>query len=124
MNISKQISIAKVDDEKRIVYGLVYAPGLIDSQGDFADASTIEKACHGFMTDFRNIGIQHQRLSRDLDLVECYIAPIDFSWQGQKVLKGSWLIAVHVADDDVWAGIKGGTFQGFSMGGHSDIEEE
>ncbi|MGQ7174092.1 XkdF-like putative serine protease domain-containing protein, partial [Escherichia sp. R-CC3] len=37
------------DEEKRLVYGIVYEPDTLDAHGDFTDAETIEKAAHEFM---------------------------------------------------------------------------
>src|SRR3990167_5336817 len=77
------------DDEKRLVYGLVYAPETEDTHGEMADAETIEAAAHGFM-ESRMIGIQHER-EAPAAIVESYIAQADQVIGGQHVSKGSWM---------------------------------
>ncbi|NUQ44383.1 MAG: hypothetical protein HUU32_23600, partial [Calditrichaceae bacterium] len=46
---TREISIAKIDDEKQMVYGIVYAPDDVDSQGDVMTGAEVEKAAYGFM---------------------------------------------------------------------------
>lgn len=114
-----EIPFAKMDEEKQLVYGVVYEPGVVDAQGDWADAAEIEKACHGFMKDCRVVKLMHKD---DLDensaqIVESYIAPQAMDIGGQQVRKGSWVLGVHVLDKGVWESIKKGELSGFSMGG-------
>lgn len=44
-----EYEIRKSDETKRYTLGIVYEPGVEDSQGDSADAEDIEKGCWGFM---------------------------------------------------------------------------
>ena len=46
---SKTISIKKYDEEKGILYGLVYSPDEVDSQGDIASADVIETMAHDYV---------------------------------------------------------------------------
>lgn len=41
--------IAKAEDEKKLVYGVVYEPDIADAHGDFMTAEEIQKAAHGFL---------------------------------------------------------------------------
>ena len=36
---------------------------------------------------------------------------------GRRVLKGSWVMGVHIIDDALWHSVKDGTLTGFSVGG-------
>ena len=46
--MSKQGRFIQKNDSQRFTLGIVYEPGVIDSQDDFAEASDIEKACWRF----------------------------------------------------------------------------
>ncbi len=50
------------------------------------------------------------------DIVECYIAPVDFDLDGEEVKKGTWLMGV-IWDSDYFAKIENGERTGFSMEG-------
>jgi len=104
-------------DDRRLVYGIVYEPNVVDGQGDFADADAIEKACHKFMTNWQKLGLMHKRATPDLKLVECYIAPVDFHLNGEEVTKGSWVIGVHVDNERIWEAVRAGKLTGFSLQG-------
>lgn len=117
--IEREAAIQKVDEARQIVWGIVYEPDVVDTQGDFAKADEIEKACHQFLKDYNQIGKMHESvLSRQQAVtVESYIAPIDFVIGTSTVKKGSWVMAVHIPDEDIWAQIKSGEIAAFSMGG-------
>lgn len=113
----KSIPILKVDDEKRIVTGVVYEPDVLDAHGEFMTADEIEKAAHQFLKDFRNIDKQHDFVAGQAEVVESWIAKEDGKLGDQDIVKGTWLMSVHVPDDDTWNEIKKGELTGFSMGG-------
>lgn len=115
--IEKNIPILKVDDEKRIVTGIVYEPDILDAHGEFMAADEIEKAAHRFLKDFRNIDKQHDFVATETEVVESWITKEDGKLGEQEVKKGTWLLSVHVPDDDTWDEIRKGELTGFSMGG-------
>ena len=110
-------NISKVDDEKRVVYGIVLEPDVEDAQGDIISASEIEKTAHRFMKESRIIGEQHQRAVQ-AEVVESYISPDNLVINRKKVKSGSWVMAVKVHDDKLWKGVKDGLYTGFSVGGY------
>lgn len=113
----KSVPILKVDEEKRIVTGIVYEPDILDAHGEFMTADEIEKSAHQFLKDFRNIDKQHDFVASETEVVESWITKEDGSLGDQEVKKGTWLLSVHVPDDDTWGEIKKGELTGFSMGG-------
>ncbi|GGF82754.1 hypothetical protein GCM10010912_29840 [Paenibacillus albidus] len=127
--IQKQVQIAKVDEAKRVVIGVVYQPDVADAHDDQMDAEEIEKAAHLFMEKQHTYNIDKQH---DLDadkgyVVESYIAPCDMEIGEQVIIKGSWVAGVKVTDDDTWEDIQKGEITGFSMWGvgkREEIEEE
>lgn len=127
--IQKQVQIAKIDDDKRIVKGVVYQPDVADAHDDQMDEVEIEKAAHLFMQQQHTYNIDKQH---DLEVdkgfvIESYIAPCDMTLGEQQIVKGSWVAAVKVTEDDTWEAIKKGEITGFSMWGvgkREEIEEE
>jgi len=115
-------AILKADEEQRLVYGVVLEPDTVDSQGDTISADEIEKAAHRFLVKSRVVGDRHSKKAK-AEVVESYIAPIDFEWGGQKVKKGSWVLGVHISDDRLWNAVKKGEYQSFSVGGFGVREE-
>lgn len=127
--IQKQVQIAKIDDDKRIVKGVVYQPDVADAHDDQMDEGEIEKAAHLFMEKQHtyNIDKQHDLEADKGFVIESYIAPCDMTLGEQQIAKGSWVAAVKVTDDDTWEAIKKGEITGFSMWGvgkREEIEEE
>lgn len=111
----------KTDEDKQIVYGIVYEPDVVDAQNDSAGEDEIEKACHHFMIKSRTLGVMHEKMlkSEDSVIVENYIAPISFVMGSQIVRKGSWVQAHKVFSKDLWKGIKEEKYTGFSMAGRA-----
>jgi len=107
------------DDTRQIVYGVVLVPDQVDSQGDVISKEEIEKAAHRFLERSRKHDVQHDENPAAVAPVESFIAPTDFTLGTQRVLKGSWVMAVHVTDPKVWKRVQKGEnpLDGFSIGG-------
>ena len=112
MTQEKKLKIASEDE--RLVGGEVYIPGVPDSDGEFMDAVGIKEMAYKFMKNMRlkKIDVSHNnRLVNEACVVESYIArkgDPDF-------VEGSWVVVVHVPDDETWGRIKKGEINGFSM---------
>lgn len=121
----RDIKIAKayvVKDEAgadlRIVYGIVLEPETVDAQSDVYSAEEIRKTAHEYMAKYRTIGLMHKGAINDkTQILESYCAPADFNVDGQPVKAGTWVMAVKVLDDALWASCKSGELTGFSIGG-------
>jgi uracil-DNA glycosylase family 4 len=109
-------NILKADGEKRIVYGIVMEPNILDAHADYTSTTEIEQAAHVYLTNSRTVGDQH-RTKADADVVESYIAPQQLVIGEQRVAAGSWVMGVKVHDEELWNGVKAGTYTGFSIGG-------
>ena len=108
--------ILKADDEKQIVYGVVLEPNTRDLQGDVLSVDTIEQAAHKYMAVSRTVGDSHSSEANAV-VVESYLAPADYKLGGHSISKGTWIMGVHVLDDQMWKAVKRGEFTGFSIGG-------
>lgn len=130
-SVARTIKIAKADapegattdegGELRYVLGIVLEPDVVDSQGDTYSATEIRRSAWRYLAAFRNVGLQHKQLINDrVQLVESYIAPADFEVQGSTIKAGTWLLGLHVADDELWAQVKDGKLTGLSIGGMAE----
>lgn len=114
---SREVRLIK-SGEERIVFGIVLEPNTVDSQNDTISEAEIRQACHKFMEEYGQLGLQHGEIvNGKLKLLESFIAPVDFEVDGEKVTKGSWLMAERVVDDGLWEAVKKGALTGFSIGG-------
>lgn len=112
--IAPTMIIKSEAEEKRIVYGVVMEPEVVDAHGDIVGEDEIEKAAHAYMMKSQTIGVQHSKIAKSVYPIESYIAPTDI----EGIKKGSWVMAVKVADDEIWKSIKDGSITGFSIGGY------
>lgn len=121
-----EIVFKAADKPKQTLYCVVMEPETEDLQGDVTAAEEIEKAAHQYLLDSRVIGDSHRKdgcdnlFKVDAGVVESFIAPIDYEVDGEKILKGSWVIAIKVYDTEVWKSIEAGEITGVSIGGFGE----
>ena len=60
------MKILKKDSPQRYSLGVVYAPGVTDTQNDYASSAEIEKACWGFNRQERQAGSLAKKLVKAL----------------------------------------------------------
>ena len=113
--------VVKIDAAKRIVLGPVLVPDKFDLQDESINAEEIEKTAHQFMADLvygvTKPGEMHRKFDSDIRVVESYVMPCDGIINGKPVGAGTWMMAVHIRDDDVWNKVVKGHYCGFSVGG-------
>lgn len=117
--------IVKTEADNHFVTGIVYEPLAEDSQGNYMTEDEIIKAAHWFYKNGNKVDLQHSFEPLDgASVVESWVAKADFDIDGEQIRKGTWLMTVEIADDDVWNDIEKGEITGFSMGGVGDYSEE
>lgn len=120
--------ILKLDEEKRLVTGVVYVPDTVDSQGEFMEADAVEKAAHEFMISSAQMDERHSFMAnKKVRVVESCVTKSDSEIDGRAIRKGTWIITARVEDDRLWNAVKNGEYRGFSMGGtgtREEVEEE
>jgi len=127
----RHFEIMKSDLEERFVFGVVLIPNEYDSQGDIYDVEAVRKAAYYYMEEIQNdsdlpaLGLMHQSpiARRSIRVLESYLAPVDMYIENQSVKKGTWLLAAHVLDDELWKAIKDGRLTGWSMEGSAIARE-
>lgn len=109
--------------DQRFVLGVVLQPTADprvgpDSQGDVYSSATVAAAERSWREAGQKIGLQHGKdISLAIEVLQSWITPVDCIIADQIVVAGSWLLAVRVLDDGLWADIKASTMSGFSIGG-------
>ena len=122
--LARPITLVKTGEE-RFVLGIVLEPETVDAQNDLYSAAEVREAAHRFLEDYGNIGLMHRGLVNDqVKILESYVAPAEFAVAGTRIKKGTWLLAVHVIDDELWAEVKAGDLGGYSIGGSASRHAE
>lgn len=110
-----EFKIIKSDNpDKRLVAACVYAPNMPDADGEFMLPEAIEKMAHEFISNgkVRQIDVQHNnKVVKGASVVESFIARAG----DNDFIEGSWVVAMKIDNDDVWAAIKKGEINGFSI---------
>jgi len=108
------VAIKNVDFDKRIAYGEVYSPYVIDSHGDIMLPEDIELMAHRFM-QLKNldqaIDTEHDNVPNGSYPVESFIAREGDPYYAA----GSWVLGIKINDFRVWNAVKSGELNGFSF---------
>jgi hypothetical protein len=102
---------------QQLVYGEVYVPYRLDTDGEFMRPAEIEKAAHFFLQHSKpsNIDEQHNFKQGDGDtVVETYLAKEN---DPDGFVPGSWIAVTLVNDPERWQKVLDGTLNGYSMAG-------
>lgn len=122
----KTAKILKTNDEKRLVYGVVYAPDDIDMQGDWMTADEIERAAHSFMKRLALHNVDKDHNYEPIDNVyvaESYIIRgSDPEYPKEKA--GTWVVTIKIDHDETWQAVKSGEIGGLSLAGYAQSTEE
>jgi len=119
---SFRVAVIKRSLEKGLIYGEVLVPSETDAQGEFETPEEIEDAAHNYMQGDTRLDYRHERLlrSKEAQLVESWIAPVTFKWEGREIKEGTWLIAVKVFSPSLKKEIETGELNAFSIKGLAD----
>tara|TARA_R110002073_G_scaffold138328_8_gene287866 strand:- start:93 stop:1232 length:1140 start_codon:yes stop_codon:yes gene_type:complete len=134
----KIVKFAKVDEEQRILMGLVLQPDQliyrVDENGDefemFFSAETIKDFSQNFFqSGFQlNSKLEHDEPIEGVTFVESWLVADPekdkSAAYGLSYPVGSWLVSMKVDNDDIWNNyIKTGELKGFSIDGMVELEE-
>lgn len=122
---SKRVLMKAVDEEKHIILGAAMIPDIpiyrFDGMNEYYitfSADTIAQVASGFARE-RHFNIMHDAaLPAKCTLLESYIlsaregktAPAGFD-----LPDGTWMVKAHIDDEDLWAAIKEGYYNGYSI---------
>ena len=134
----KIVKFAKVDEDQRILMGLVLQPDQliyrVDENGDefemFFSAETIKDFSQNFFqSGFQlNSKLEHDETIENVTFVESWLVADPkkdkSAAYGLSYPVGSWLVSMKVDNDDIWNNyIKTGELKGFSIDGMVELEE-
>ncbi|WP_206458697.1 XkdF-like putative serine protease domain-containing protein [Anaerovorax sp. IOR16] len=110
--------IVKSDSELHHITGVVYEPLVKDAHDNYMTEEEIQKAAYWFAKNGDKVDLQHDFEECDsCTVVETWVAKADFSIEDELITKGTWLMTVEIADDDIWEKVEKKEITGFSMGG-------
>jgi len=120
-----QIEIKKSDDERGVIYGIVYAPNEVDTDGEYAEADEIIKAAYNFMKskNTRNVDKQHSFNNEEAFIAESWIVKENDSIFPDEPV-GSWAVAIQLEDEQLKKSAKDGDIAGISMAGTALKKED
>lgn len=134
----KTITLSKVDEEQKILMGLVLQPNQmiprVDESGNeyqmYFSAETIKAYSENFFkSGFQlNSKLEHETPIEGVTFVESWIVEnpkVDKSYNfGMEYPKGSWIATMKVDNEDIWNNyVKTGELQGFSIDAMVELEE-
>lgn len=114
---------------------IVYAPNLVDSQGDVADAEVVKQMAYDFIANGAAIDIKHDGKALPPEkarIAETFIVQKTdtrfHNWKdndGNPVdLEGAWATVIKIDDPDLRKRYKNGEWAGVSMGGTAVVEQQ
>ena len=120
-----------VEEEQRIITGAVMIPNKriirLNERGDeyyvYFSADTIKKAAHRWLQDNMNhsFNLEHGRSTKAVDVVESWIVNDSSNDKaaslGFDLPAGTWMMSCKVNDEELWNQIKEGKYNGFSVEG-------
>jgi len=119
-----RVDFKKSDAEQGVVYGIVYAPDEVDTQGDFANADEIKRAAYNFMkrSDLSYcIDVNHNFNIADAYICESWIVKSKDEFFNEE---GAWAVGIKIEDEELREMIKNGTITGLSMYGSGVIKAQ
>lgn len=125
------LTIAKMDDERRLAFGWASVAIRVDGeqiedwQNDMIDPEDLESAAYNFVELYREGGEMHEKGD-----VAVLIESVVFTEEKQEAigippgtLPVGWWIGFHVTDPEVWEKVKNGEYSMFSIGGEAERVE-
>lgn len=113
------VQIVVKSEAERLVYGEVYAPYLIDTDGEAMTPGDIKKMAHDFLATGKvnKIDTEHNLQESGCLVVESFLARQN---DPDGFIEGSWVLGVKIFPDELWAKVLKGELNGFSFYGRVD----
>lgn len=113
-NVTKlDVAFKDVNSDKMIATGVVYVPDVLDTHDEMMLAADVELMAHRFMGTLKNnqIDLMHNNRLVKATAVESFIVCADHPIYPE----GAWVLSIKIEDPELWADIKCGKFNGFSV---------
>ena len=125
--IERKVPIIKINQKKRIVYGIVYAPQEADAHNHFMSRDEIENMAHRWMMSSRKMDEQHDLISGSGAPVESFIVregDRHFTDETGKARVGAWVLGTRVLDEKIWQKIVQKKIKAYSIYGVAKLGNE
>lgn len=108
--------IVSKNAEERKVLAPVLIPNEPDSDGDIVTPEKIQQVHDIFNLNYRNIDVQHS-LQNIGEIYTSYLLEQETTYDmtGETYPAGTWMMGVHVTNDQAWDLVKKGVLTGFSI---------
>lgn len=107
-------------EDRQYVLGPVLIPNRFDAQNDAFMPEVIEQTAHLFMKDriagISSMNVGHRTDREDIVIAESYILKGDQVVGNRRLPAGTWLLGAYLPDD-LWADVKAGRLNGWSIHG-------
>lgn len=121
---TKSVSVIKAaNEELKQVLFVAMLPDSTDLHGDYTSSEEVRKAKESFNKSQMNTNLFHLAMTDKFEVIESYLAPVDFVLGDKFVAKGTWLMNLQVHDDELWGLIKDGEINGISIGAMAQVEK-
>lgn len=99
--------------EYHYVFGEVYAPNIVDTDGESMTAEDIQKMAHDFIACglVKALDTNHDHIWNGAEVVELFIARKN----DPDYAEGAWVYGVRMKDGALWEAIKSGEINSFSF---------
>ena len=123
---------SKVDEDRRLAFGWASVvkeaggtEGLEDLQGDVLDPDSLEQAVYEYVLVSRDADVMHKRdgVGRLVESMLFTPEKLDRMGLDPAAVPVGWWVGYRVDDDEVWKGVKDGTYRMFSIRGTGVREE-
>ena len=129
-NVIIKAKVQKTDDDQHLAFGwasIIEENGepITDFQGDMISQDVLEKAAYDYVLDVREAGEMHEtigvgKIIESMVFTEEKIAALELPPGSIPV---GWWLGFKIFDEEVYAKVKSGEYQMFSIGGEAIREE-
>jgi len=111
--VSKRVLKTFTSGEFHYVFGEVYAPDIVDTDGESMSAEDIQKMAHDFIAKglVNAVDTDHNREPSGAQVVESFIARKD----DPDFREGAWVLGVRMTDGPLWERVQSGDINSFSV---------
>ena len=108
------IRIKQLNEDEQIAYGVVYEPGVLDTDGEFMtpeDVALMEERFRRKMQAGQDvIDRMHDNVPVDAEPLDSFVSDGTDGWP-----EGAWVLGIKVNDPAIWDDIKSGRLNGYSF---------
>jgi len=108
-----EFTVKSINNDQQVVVGEVYAPYVIDSHREMMLPDALVQLAHAFVEEdkIKMVDVLHSNKWIHASIIESFIArkgDPDFQ-------EGAWVLAVKIHDKDIWARVRRGELNGYSL---------